>query len=616
MWRFIIGLLLAVCWCFSATAQAGRVVHARFDQALSVYDVNPDLTYTRTDTIDTTLYTDRALRYLDRAADRFYPDKQSLEVVEAWVDQPDGSRIMVEKSSIFTRPAPSSQSEPGFDNSMTTTVLFPRLTHGSRTHIVWRFTQKTPPLLGFNVHDLATFAWDTGHDEIRINIPADVKLTFQARGGFAVEDHVEGGIRHLSSHIDNIVGREEEPAMTDHLDFMPFFMATSLSNQQEIGAIVHKAAAGRASVTPEIAALAAKIAGDKTGLDAARAIHAWIVGNIRYVAVYLNPEDGWLPHKADEILKAGYGDCKDYVELMRALLAARDVEGQMAVVDWGGRYADLPLPHPYFNHAILYLPAFDRFLNPTDRAARFDSWDRRLAGKQVVIMTPEGRVTRTPAATPEANRYRYAAQVKLDSEGTIDGDARYEMAPNMEIMIRGWLTSASSNTDLARRLLTATLEGGFGGFESSDPRDISQALTLSAHWHSPKAVNTQDREIYLRVPTGLDLYQPNSARGKLSADGARVTPVIADVTDEGWDTTITLPPGMGVARLPQDVDVQTDVGHYTAHYAAHEGTIAVSRNLVITAQIVPPESYAELERLIYAPVIDARAVIVLTPAIR
>ena len=597
-------------------SQSSRVVHARVDRSSQVFDVNRDLTYTRTDSQDTTLFTDRALRRLDRSVLTFYPEKQSVEVVEAWVDQPDGSRVPVQAGGIFTRPSAASQSAPGFVNSQTTTVLFPRLIPGSRTHIVWRFVQKTPPLLGLNTYNVNTYEWDTGHDETRVNIPADVPYAWRARGGFQVEDTTYAGIRHIVAHIDNTGGREDEPAMVDHMDFMPLFLGTTLANLEATGAIIHQASEGRAAVTPEIAALAAHIAGDRVGLDAVRAIHAWVAENIRYIAVYLNPDDGWVPHLASEVLKSGYGDCKDYVVLMRALLAARGIESEMAAINWGNRYDDLPLWVPYFNHAILYLPAYDHYLNPTDRAARFDALDRRLSGKQVVIMTKDGRVARTPPATLEANHYRYNAQISIGADGTIDGTATFTMSPNNEIMVRGWLSTASSTTDMARRILGGTPEGGFGDYTASDPRDILNPLTLSGHWHSPHAVNPQENWMFLRVPGGIDIYSPLWDRVKLSPDSKRKSPLLADIADTTRETAITLPPGMEIARMPEDVDVTTSVGRFTARYRATKGTVTATRSLVISQQVVPPEQYADMERLIYAPVVDARATILLTPVVR
>ncbi len=614
MARLWSGLFLLAGLSLTGQAMAEPVAHARIDQAVSEYQINPDLTYTLIETRDITLHTDRALRRLDRAAHTFYPDKQSLEVVEAWVDQPDGSRVAVAAGSIFTRPSGASQSAPGFVNSLTTTVLFPQLRPGSRTHIIWRFTQKVPALFGFNTSNVNEYAWDTRLDETRISLPAALPLHWHARGGFVVEDTVTEGVRHVVARIENTRGRDEEPAMVSPLDFMPLFLATTLPDLETVGAIVHRASEDRAVVTPEIAALAARIVGERTGLDAARALHAWVAANIRYVAVYLSPDDGWVPHAAAEVLRAGYGDCKDYVVLMRALLAARGIEGQMAAVDWGTRYAALPLWLPYFNHAILWLPAYDRYLNPTDRNAGFDALDRRLSGKPVVIMTREGRTGWTPVATPEANRYRYAASLILTAGQAIDGTARFTMAPNMEIPARAMLTEAASLTVLAERILAATPEGGFGGFTSSDPRDLLRPLTLAATWHSPMAVNVQDRETFLRVPAGLDLYSPVRQRAKLSPMGMRQTPMLADVADTGWETTIVLPPGLSVARLPPDIELVTPAGRYTARYRAENGAIHAWRNLVIEREVIQPEVYPELDRLIQAPVVDARAIIVLTPA--
>jgi Domain of Unknown Function with PDB structure (DUF3857)/Transglutaminase-like superfamily/Domain of Unknown Function with PDB structure (DUF3858) len=611
--RFSAGVMVLAGLLTAGQARAEPAVHARIDRDIAVYQVNRDLTYTRTETIDATLHTSRAVRHLDRASETFYPEKQSLDVAEAWVDQPDGQRIAVEPAGIFTRPSSASRSAPGFVNSLTTTVLFPRLTPGSRTHVVWRFTQKVPPLLGLNILDQNIPDWETGRDEVRIELPADVPLHWRARGGFTVEDRTEDGVRHIDAYIEGTQPRAEEPASVSHSDYMPLFVATTLPNAEAIGATIDRASEGKATVTPEIAALAERLAEDKTGLDAARAIHAWVVANIRYVAVRLDPDDGFVPHAAGEVLNNGYGDCKDYVTLMRALLAARGIEARMAVIDWGSRYAEPLSPSPFFfNHAILYLPAYDRFVNPTDRMANFDSLDRALSGKDVVIISKEGAVARTPPATPEANRYRYVARSTLGADGAIDGTASYTMSPNEEIGARNAVSGASSLTEMAERVLANTPEGGFGGFTSSDPLDLSQPLALRGTWHSAMAANVQDHEIFLRVPAGLDLFPPWRERAKLTPAGQRRSPEVADVIDAGWENTIALQPGTRVARLPPNVDVVTSVGRYTARYREENGAVLVSRNLVIERQVVEPEAYPEFERMLYAALVDARAVIVLT----
>ena len=115
------------------TAVAEHTVHARVDRDLSSYDVHRDLTWVQVATMDVTLFTQRGIRAHDRSAWTFYPDKQSLDLVEAWVDQPDGTRLPVPASGIFTRPSAATQNAPGFVNSLTTTVVFPPVSY---THLL------------------------------------------------------------------------------------------------------------------------------------------------------------------------------------------------------------------------------------------------------------------------------------------------------------------------------------------------------------------------------------------------------------------------------------------------------------------------------------------------
>jgi hypothetical protein len=137
---------------------------------------------------------------------------------------------------------------------------------------------------------------------------------------------------------------------------------------------------------------------------------------------------------------------------------------------------------------------------------------------------------------------------------------------------------------------------------------------MTSTWHSKFAEDVGELETFLRVPVGLDLYPAARERSKLLPRGKRETPVRAGVLDSSWETTIVLPVGMSVARLPRDIDLRTPVGHYVARYKQDNGTIEIWRNLVIDRQVVAPEAYPEFERLISAPVMDAHATIVLTRA--
>ncbi len=605
----LVGLLVLT----AHAAYAERTIHARLDHSVAEYDVAADLTYIMTDTADWTLLTQRGLAGRDRAARSFYPDKQRLELVEAWVEQPDGVRIIVPPTSIFTRPTAAAQNAPGFTSSQTTTVLFPQLREGSRTHIKWKLTQFKSTMFGFDAYNIGNFSFDTVLDETRINLPASVPLVWRTRG-FAVDDATSDGVRHIVAAVRDTPAQEIEPAMVSTVDFQPLFQATTLPDFAAIGAIAAREAAGRAAVTPEIQALADRIAGSRSGIDAAREIYNWVTTNIRYVAVYLNTEDGWVPHPAAQVLKAGYGDCKDYSVLMQALLAARGIKADMVVVNWGTEFGEPILWTPYFNHAIVYLPEFDIFLNPTSRYASFGTLDATLRGKFVVRLTPEGQTMHTPASTPDNMRYRMHARMRLDRDGTITGQAGYDLSASVATILRGEIATASSGAKMAEALLARTQEGGFGDLTYSNPRDLADDLRLQGIWTSPRAVNPQGGDVVLRVPAGPDLVSPSVVRMKISPTGPRRLPLFAEARDFGWDSVIDLPKGMKVVRLPDDVDVSNVTGYYRARYRAVDGGISVARSLMIHRDVVAASDYKAMEAVFYAALVDVRSVLVLASA--
>jgi transglutaminase-like putative cysteine protease len=598
-----------------APARAQAVTHVRLDRSDLSYDVRPDLSYVETATFDYTLLTQRGLDARERSQFTFHPGTQSLEVVEAWVDQPDGTRVMVTDANRFTRPSEAAQGAPGFTGSLTTTVLYPQLRVGSRTHIKWRMTQRRPTVMGFNVWAEPPFEWPLTLGTVEIAAPAGLDLHWRARGGYEVSDTITAGVRRIEARLSGHPGEPPERDMVATSDFQPLFLASTLSGWKEIGAIYARQEQGHMAVTPEIAALAARIADGRTGLDAARRVYDWVAANIRYVAVYLDPNDGYVPHDAAEVLRQGYGDCKDHAVLMQALLASLGVRAEAALVDWGRRMRDLPLWQPgQFNHAIVYLPDYDRYANPTNPYARFDALDQTLADKLVVIATPQGRVARTPAVTPDQNAYRDDSRMALAADGTVTGTAVLSMSPSQEIGLRGAVAATPSPRDLAERLLRGTAEGGTGEILAGNPMDLAQGFPVTATWRSPHGVTFENGLVYMAVPAGPDLQPPRLLRRYLAPGAVRRHALLAEAGDYSWTSRIALPPGLVAERLPDDQDIRTSAGSYTSVYRYEGRDVVAERHLVIAHAVQPAGDQAAFERLVYAPLDDSRAVMVLGPS--
>lgn len=609
-----IGWLLIVLIGFTCGAAADEPVHVRIERAVTRYDVGRDLTWVQTIERDELVLTARGAAQRDRAATTFHPGTQSAELVEAWVTQPDGTRLDVTPANVFTRPSQASQGAPGFTSTQTITALFPQVRAGSRMHARWRITQREPAMLGFNVWTEPPMEAPVDVATVEIRAPADLPLHWRARGGFEVTDTAADGMRHIEARIADTHAVQPERNQVASRDFRPLFLATSLGSLEELGALYHKRSAVMAAPTPEIEALARRIAGDRTGLDAAAAVYRWITTNLRYVAVYLDPNSGWVPRPAAQVLKDGFGDCKDHVVLMQAMLSTLGIRAEAGLIEWGTSYEPLPLWTPWqFNHVVLYLPDYDRFANPTNPYAPFEAMDRRLSGRPVVMASEEGRVMRTPPSRPEDNRTEVDAEVQVAPDGTISGRSRITESPVLSSGPRSAVAGALSTRELAERMLLQTPEGGFGDLEATDPRDLSKPFEVTATWRSPRGAPAPGRDLQIAVPVGIDFEPASRLRQALLPDRPRAYPVLAGARDQAWNTVLHLPADWTVRELPAPVRVETPAGRYVATYERTGDGVRVSRRLVLLKDVYQPGEVGALEQVLYAPLDDARAILTLTP---
>jgi Domain of Unknown Function with PDB structure (DUF3857)/Domain of Unknown Function with PDB structure (DUF3858)/Transglutaminase-like superfamily len=575
----------------------------------SDYQVNPDYSYTQIISSQATILTQLGIEYQQRASQDYYPDSQSLELLDAYVIKPNGEKIKVSNDNIFTRSSQESQNAPGFTNSMTISVVFPQLTVGSKTFVKWKLIQKKPSIVGFSRSDTPLFSEPTVKNVIRISLPLKQKLRWDKRGDYVVTDEVKGNRRIITATIKNQPGRQSENGMVDAIDVSPLFIFTNLDTWEELGKFYWQQSRDKIIVTPEIKALANKITGSKQGLEAARAIYNWTTQNTKYVAIYLNESAGYVPHSSTDILKNGFGDCKDHVVLMQALLKAKGIESNAVLIDWGNMYQKLLLPAPeQFNHAMIYLPAYDLFANPTNQYASFGELDTSLSEKFVVIASEKSRVAYTPKSSVGQNKYIMTSRIKITPDGTIEGEGEMNFAGSLNSAMRSSLIGDTSEK-LAHQLLSETPEGGTGTLEKSDLQNLDLPVTIKSKWNSPFAVDI-GKKIYFATPVGINVYNPQYLRGYITP-GKRLYPIVVGMFDATWQYKIILPPGYKVSHLPENRQFSNSAGDFTSSYESGDGFILVNRNLNIKQNIFTASEYDSFKELIYKPINDVRSIMVL-----
>src|SRR5205823_10492480 len=106
----------------------------------------------------------------------------------------------------------------------------------------------------------------------------------------------------------------------------------------------------------------------KTEIDMIRAVGSY-VQKMQYIAIDIGVGygNGMKPRPSNEVLSRGYADCKNKVNLMRAMLKALKIEAYPVAIYLGDpAFVRKEFPSPgQFNHCIIAIKVSDTTKGPT-----------------------------------------------------------------------------------------------------------------------------------------------------------------------------------------------------------------------------------------------------------
>jgi TPR repeat protein len=355
----------------------------------------------------------------------------------------------------------------------------------------------------------------------------------------------------------------------------------------------------------EVRRLSQDIVGDASD-DRVKAerIFNWVAKNIRYVGIGF-ADGGFVSQPAGAIIRARYGDCKAHATVLKSLLATQGIAADLAMVNLESRFTIPAVATPSFDHAIVYVPKFDLYLDPTASMSSFNALPPGLYGKPVLDVD-RGVVSRIPPAQLADLVVRTDTSITFDSEGVRTGVS----------MLSGYGMGAALTRSYAERLETKDMrltaekelqrEGfeGTGSYAFTDPRAASDTYAITASFELTKPLEPGKRDIRLFVnsdprPSPWELMT-NNVRGR----SFRCLPV--DYTES---SAIELPEGLNLAEMPiavaedRELKGETRYGVVTGHvsfegHVALEGRTVRATNHVTAAfdaAVCPAEFSADIE---------------------
>ena len=583
--NFLVFLAFSVFFTgWSSFAYAGPA-YAVISQKTSIH-VRSDLSVVEERVLVQRVHHVGAIELLGNQRISFKPGLEQVEVLEAWTQLGDGTKIPVTPDRILEEQVARSDVEVQFTDRKAKVVIFPRVAVGVDVHLKTRKTRRTPIFPGV----FAPWMWwhlSVPHAEVVVELLHDAGLDVRAavrdstnslKGGREPSRRGDppGSTRYRYTYV-NLDSEWHETQRVASTDFAPMLQFSNLKSWGEVA----KAYGARAQpvVTPAISAKAREITmGARSLMQRVERLNHWLAGNVRYVSVSLE-NGGFIPRSAHSVLERGYGDCKDKTILLQALLAAVGIDSSAVLVDADDAYTLPPQPTPFtFDHVMVYVPSLNLYLDSTAEYARVGTLPKHLMGKPVLHVS-DGRIAKTPVPNPRSDFTETTVNLFMDKAGVINGDSTATMRGYPEVESRyavAW-GFEQGETKFVNELLARAQEVGKGEIRAQ-PEKLDKPWTVHTSFELEPVVNRPGPAAF-RLPLGL-------APGRISGltdwavDSDRKRPYVCESVRHDEIINLELPAGQVVEAIPQSVTFSQGPLSYSARYSLTGRKLTAKRTFI------------------------------------
>lgn len=145
-----------------------------------------------------------------------------------------------------------------------------------------------------------------------------------------------------------------------------------------------------------------------------KAVYQTIQDRIRYVFAHVG-RGGYEPHDTTDILKNGYGDCKDQTVLAVKLLRDLGIKADPALIVTRGRgIPDMTIPGVSFDHMIVHIPAqqglAETWMDTTGETSLYPGFSVGIEGQPALVVNEQSQqISVLPTLGPD----RHFAHLEL-----------------------------------------------------------------------------------------------------------------------------------------------------------------------------------------------------------
>lgn len=330
-------------------------------------------------------------------------------------------------------------------------------------------------------------------------------------------------------------------------------------------------------------------------LEKLKKIHSFVVKSTRYVALEFGIH-GHKPYPVSQVFERRFGDCKDKASLLKVMLDEAGIKTQFVLVRTR-KNGDIAMePNAYlFDHAIVYVPQFDLFLDGTAEFSGTTELPALDQGANVLIIDDNAnyQLVKTPMSKAQDNisNHEWTFDLTQNNRISYTDHASYKglMAPSY----RERYQVESLRKERLESEYAYTLPGtAIDDFTLSDMQDLEKdvAITVKASTAFSEIVKKDGRTWLLKPAVRT------SNMAQMFAPSAKRQFPLEQISPMTFKTTVhfILPPNANVT-LP-DASIEHSLhGHWEIHYQRHDDILSTTLEIALDQSKISPDQYASYQ---------------------
>ncbi len=621
MKRFLFIALLAALSAFSSAVMTPRYVRADDPQheagAIILKDINKttvfgSFTYTTVEHERIKILNKRGVNNYCEVVIPYSTEYQKIEILDAKTITPDGKTLTPGKKGINDVTPPFIFSAPIYSDVKYRTITMPGCTPDATIDYTVRITTIKPYMDdNFFDDDHLQTSDPIELSTYEVSLPKDMKFTYRQYNFNTPPSIVEKGDSVVYTwelkNITQIIPEQNMPPMSD----LSNRVAISTVGSWDGLAKWYWGLAGKQYDTDK--AMDTKIEELTTGLtttdEKIRAIYDYISMNIRYVGIEFGIE-GYKPHKAADVFKNKYGDCKDHATLLIAMLKHIGVTAYPVLVDTAGiAKMDQALPSPgQFDHEIVAVPQQDGFwfLDSTSDVTNYHDLPPMDQGRQVVVIQPDkAQVVKIPVFQPAKNTVDDIRTVNINSDNSLNISVKltYTGVYGMynKAMLRG-MKPVQRKTFIESTANEVCPGAVVNKYTISDIYDLNIPVTISLNFTCQDYVIKAGDLLIVKVPT---MSMQNLTQ--IVARDKRTYPLVIGYNFEKKNAvTFNIPDGYSIRYMPASTTYKNKFGEFSVNYKRLERHLGYTGKLVSRAYSIDPPDYSFIKDFFNTTVISEK----------